>query len=110
VGAENPVTLCDLGIFPDQAAEPIPPENANVGFQGMWMRPPGGRVLLQCPVGPVRVVIDVLAQDQPQVPFAGDQHPVQALAAGAGDPSFGDRVIPHCQLRLIRMIGTGASG
>ena len=38
------------------------------------------------------VVIDVLTQDQPQVPFAADQHPVQALAAGAGDPSFGNRV------------------
>jgi hypothetical protein len=37
-------------------------------------------------------VIGVLAQDQPQVPFAGDEHPVQALAAGAGDPPLGDRV------------------
>jgi hypothetical protein len=25
VGAENPATLCDLGIFMDQAAEPVPP-------------------------------------------------------------------------------------
>jgi hypothetical protein len=24
VGAENPVTSCDLGIFMDQAAEPVP--------------------------------------------------------------------------------------
>jgi len=32
------------------------------------------------------VVIDVLVQDQPQVPFAGDQQPVQALAAGTGNP------------------------
>jgi len=37
---------------------------------------------------------DVLINDQPQVPFAGDQHPVQALAACAGDPSSGDRVHP----------------
>jgi chloride channel protein, CIC family len=29
---------------------------------------------------------------QPQVPFAGDQHPVQALAAGAGNPPLRDRV------------------
>lgn len=28
----------------------------------------------------------------PQVPFAGDQRPVQALAAGAADPAFRDRV------------------
>ncbi len=41
------------------------------------------------------VVIGILAEDQPQVPFAGDQHPVQALAAGAGDPPFGDRVRPR---------------
>jgi hypothetical protein len=27
------------------------------------------------------VVIDVLAEDQSQMPFAGDQHSVQALAA-----------------------------
>jgi len=52
----------------------------------------GRRILLQRP-GPERVVvIDVLAQDQSQVPFAGDQHPVQALAPGAGDPTFGNRV------------------
>jgi hypothetical protein len=25
VGADNPVTLCDLGILVDQAAEPVPP-------------------------------------------------------------------------------------
>jgi hypothetical protein len=34
----------------------------------------------------------VLAQDQAQVPLAGDQHPVQALAAGAADPALRDRV------------------
>jgi hypothetical protein len=37
-------------------------------------------------------VVGVLAEDQPQVPFAGDQHPVQALAAGAAHPAFRDRV------------------
>jgi hypothetical protein len=38
------------------------------------------------------VVIDVVAGDKPQVPLAGDQHPVQALAAGTADPTFCDRV------------------
>lgn len=75
----------------------------------MWT--PGRRALLH---GPVRamdvVVIDVLAQDQPQVPFAGDQHPVQALAAGAGDPAFGNRVGRRRRLHPIQMIGTGVSG
>jgi len=38
------------------------------------------------------VVIGVLTKDEPQMPFTGDQHPVQALAAGAADPALGDRV------------------
>jgi hypothetical protein len=37
-------------------------------------------------------VIGVLTKDEPQMPFTGDQHPVQALAAGAADPALGDRV------------------
>ncbi|HXZ73150.1 MAG TPA: hypothetical protein VEH31_20055 [Streptosporangiaceae bacterium] len=37
-------------------------------------------------------MIDVLAKDQPQVLFASDQHPVQALAAGTGYPALRDRV------------------
>jgi len=53
------------------------------------MHQPCGRVLLQRPVGPVDIVmIDVLTKDQPQVPLAGDQHPVQALAAGTCDPAL----------------------
>ena len=44
------------------------------------------------------VMIDVLAQDQPQVLFAGDQHLVQALSAGAGDPAVGDRVRPGARI------------
>jgi hypothetical protein len=30
VGAENPVTLCDLGILADQAAEPLLAEDLGV--------------------------------------------------------------------------------
>jgi len=42
---------------------------------GRWKRP-AGRILLQRPVRAMLVVvIDVLAEDQPQMPFAGDQHP-----------------------------------
>jgi len=33
-----------------------------------------------------------LTEVQSQVPLAGDQHPVQALAAGAGNPSLRDRI------------------
>jgi hypothetical protein len=54
------------------------------------MRTPGGRVLVRRPVRPVAVVVTgVLAEDQPQVPFARDQHLVRALAASAGDPAVG---------------------
>jgi hypothetical protein len=51
------------------------------------------RILVQRSVWPVGVVvIGVLTKDEPQMPFTGDQHPVQALAAGAADPALGDRV------------------
>jgi hypothetical protein len=93
VGAENGVTSCDLRIFMDQATEPITAQNPDVGIRSRRNRMPGRRPLLQRPMRPMRVVmIDVLAEDQPQVPLVGDQRPVQALAAGAGDPPFGDRV------------------
>jgi AAA domain len=66
VGAENCVTLCDLGVFADQAAEPVPPQKAHTGHFSRRMRTPGGRVLLQRPMRPMDiVVIGVLSQDQP---------------------------------------------
>lgn len=68
----------------DQAAEPVPAQNAYAGHFDRRIRTSGGRLLLQCPVWPVRVVVvDVLIKDRPQVLLAGDQHPVQALTAGA---------------------------
>ena len=60
------------------------------------METPGGRILLQRPVRPMSVVmIGVLTKDQPQVPFVGDQHLVQALSAGAAHPALRDRVPPR---------------
>src|SRR5215472_13552102 len=35
----NPVTLCDLGILVDQAAEPAPAQNAHIGHFGKRMWP-----------------------------------------------------------------------
>ena len=93
VGAGNCVTLCDLGVFVDQAAEPVAAQDAHSGHFGRRMLTPGGRVLLQGSVRPMDViVVDVLAEDQPQVPSAGDQPPVGALAPGAGHPAFRDRI------------------
>jgi len=47
VGAGNSVTLCDLGVFVDQAADPVPAQNAHTGHFGRRMRASGGRLLLQ---------------------------------------------------------------
>jgi hypothetical protein len=41
---------------------------------------------------------------------AGDEDAVGALAPRAGDPPHADRIAPHRQLHLIRVIGTDASG
>ena len=75
----------------DQAAGPVPAQHLGICTQSRWM--PSRRGLLQRPVRPVEAVMaGVLLQDQSQVRFAGDQRRVQALAAGAGDPAFRDRV------------------
>jgi hypothetical protein len=47
VGAENAVTLCDLRIFVDQAAEPVPAQNAHAGYFARRIRASGGRLLVQ---------------------------------------------------------------
>jgi hypothetical protein len=47
VGAGNAVTLCDLRILVDQAAEPAPAQNVHTGYFDRRMRAPGGRLLLQ---------------------------------------------------------------
>ena len=66
VGAEYCVTSCDLGVFVDEAAEPVPSENAHIRRGCGCIGTSGGRVLVQRPVRPVVVVvIDVLAEDQP---------------------------------------------
>jgi hypothetical protein len=70
---------------------------------------PEGAPVQQC-TGATRLVIDVLAENQPQLPFNGDQHPVQALAAGTADPAFGDRVGRRGRLHPIQMIGISVSG
>ena len=77
VGAENLVTLRDLVMFMDQAAESVPPLNPDFRALSRWMGTPGRWGLLQRPVWPVAVVVvGVLVKDQPQVPLAGNQHSV----------------------------------
>lgn len=49
------------------------------------MRSPGRRVLPQRPVRAMRgQVTDVLAENEPEMTFARDQHPVQAFAGAGG--------------------------
>ena len=58
----------------DQAAEPVPAQDPDIRAQGGRKLVPGGRGLAERPVRAMDVIlIDILAQDQPQVPLAGDQ-------------------------------------
>src|SRR2546430_17378994 len=44
-------------------------------------------------MGPVDVVVvDVDVQDARELPAAGDEEPVEAVAADGADPAFGERV------------------
>jgi hypothetical protein len=45
------------------------------------------------------VVLDVGVEHMVEVPAAGDENPVGALAADGGDPPLGDRVHPRCLRR-----------
>jgi hypothetical protein len=42
VGAESPVTSCDLGIFMDQAAEPVPAQDPDIRAHSGQTLTPGG--------------------------------------------------------------------
>ena len=54
--AGNYVTSCNLRVFADEAAEPVPAQNVHTGHSARCMHASCGRVLLQHPVGPVRIV------------------------------------------------------
>ena len=47
VSADHPVSLCDQGILMDQAAKPVPAQNAYTGHFDRRMLASGGRLLLQ---------------------------------------------------------------
>jgi len=77
VGWLNPVTVCDLGIFTDQAAEPVSLQHPDIRPYSGRTRASSGRVLIQRPVRALRVVmVYVLAEDPPQVQFAGSFEPL----------------------------------
>src|SRR5437868_5442323 len=65
--------------------------------------------LAEGPVRPGGVVVPrILRQHPAQMVLVDDQQPVQELAAQGTDDSLADRVAPHRQLHLIRVIGTDA--
>ena len=93
MGAENAVTSCDLRVLVDQAAEPVASSDADVVVGRRDMGPAVGWSVADGPVRPVGVVvIDLFAERVVQMPSAGDEDPVGALAPRAGDPPLADRV------------------
>ncbi len=79
VSAENPVTLCDLGILAARAAEPVPAENLDVCAWSRWLPTPGRRALLQRPVRAMLVVAD---RCTPRGPAAGAVRRLSASGPG----------------------------
>jgi hypothetical protein len=58
---EYPVTLCDLGIFADQATEPVPSQDPDIRVRKGRMLTPRGWALAERPVRAMNViVVDVL--------------------------------------------------
>jgi uncharacterized protein YxjI len=57
VDAGKGVTVCDLGVFADEATETVSPQNTHAAHLYGWMDAPGGRTLLQRPVRPMSVVM-----------------------------------------------------
>src|SRR5450631_633845 len=93
VGADIVVTSRDLRILVDQAAQPIASSDAYVVAGGCDVGSAGGWSLAGGAVRPVGVVvIGVFAEGVVEMPSAGDEDPVSALAPGTGDPPFADRV------------------
>src|ERR1019366_1460481 len=96
VGADNAVTLRDLRVLVDQAAEPVASSDADVVAWGREMGPAVGRLLAEGPVRPAGVVgDDGLAEGVVQMSPVGDEDAVGALAPRGGDPPLADRVRPR---------------
>lgn len=88
MGAENPVTSCDLHVFVYEAAESVSSQWPS-GRAGAWGSVACGRVLIQRSVGSVGVVVrEVVLQDGGEVAWSGDQEVVEAFAAQGGDDAF----------------------
>jgi len=111
-GCREPGHLCDLHVLVDEAAESIPSEHADAR-SGTRRGVACGRALVQRSVRAVGVeVLDILAQDDVEVAWSGDQDVIEAFPAQRADEPFPDRVRPG---RLGRStddpdVGTGEDG
>ena len=92
MGAENGVTSRDLQVLVDEAAEPVPSEDADV--RSRTRRDcTCGRSLIQGSVRPVGLeVLEILAQNDIEVAWPGDQEVVEAFPAQGTDEALGDGV------------------
>ena len=96
MGAENPVTSCDLHVFVYEAAESVSSQRLDCCL-GAWGSGACGRVLMQRAVGTVGVVVlDVLVQHRGDVAWSGDQAVVEAFPAQGADEAFRVRVRAGC--------------
>jgi hypothetical protein len=96
VGAENAVTSCDLHILVYETAESDASEWLD-SRAGGWGSVAGGRMLVECSVWAVRVVVlDELLQHLLEMAGSGDQEVIEAFAAQSADEAFRDRVGPRC--------------
>jgi hypothetical protein len=97
-----------------EPAKNLLPADAVLGevYQLRWLAVGVSRgELAEGTVRPGRVVVpQVLGQHPAQVVLVDDQQLVEKFPAQGADDPLADRVAPHRQLRLIRMIGTDASG
>ena len=112
VGAESWVTSCDLQVFVDEAAEPVPSEHADAR-PGTRRGVGCGWALVQGSVRAVGVeVLHILAQHDVEVAWSGDQDVIKAFPTQGADEPFRDRVRPGCPDRGAddADVGTGEDG
>jgi magnesium chelatase family protein len=102
---------CGVRVFVDQSAQDRFSADLLCVYAGHGgarsVRFAVGDALGDALVRPGRVVVRlVLGQDGAQMPLAEDQHPVEEFPAQGADEALADRVAPHRQLHLIRVIGS----
>jgi hypothetical protein len=108
VGAENPVTSCDVHVLVYQVAEPVSSYGPDGRAGGRGVRP-CGRMLITRSVWAVGVVVlDVFLQHCREVAWSGDEEVVEAFPAQGPDPALCDGVGTRCPDRGAEDVDVGA--